>query len=137
MTAMEAESDRWQETQVTHVNIDRQPDAVKNFFTSLSLTPEGSLVELNGRPVVRVMPAPPSSDEADETEWTPAMNHRRCDLVDKRLAGGLTPAEDVELARLTAGLRKFVNRVAPVPLDEVRKLHQQLLEKAAAAESQA
>lgn len=134
---MATELDHRQEHQVTHVNIDRQPDAVKKFFATLALTPEGSLLEMNGRPVAHVMPARATSAEPDETEWTPQLNHRRCDLVDKQFAGGLTPAEDAELARLTAGLRRFVGRVAPVPLDEVRNLHQQLLEKAALADSHA
>jgi len=122
---------------VTLVNIDRQPDAVKNFFATLALTPEGSLVEMNGRAVVHIIPATAAPAEPDTTEWTPQLNHRRCDLVDKKFAGGLTPVEEAELTRLTAGLRHFVDRVAPVPLDEVRKLHQQLLETAALADSQA
>jgi len=122
---------------MTHVNIDRQPDAVKNFFATLALTAEGSLVEMNGRAVVHLTPAKPIVVEPDESEWTPQSNHRRCDLVDKKFAGGLTSVEEAELAQLTAGLRRFVDRVAPVPLDEVRKLHQQLLEKAAPADSRA
>jgi sulfur carrier protein ThiS len=36
---------------MTHVSIDRQPKAVKEFFESLSLPPEGSVVEMNGRAV--------------------------------------------------------------------------------------
>jgi hypothetical protein len=39
----------------------------------------------------------------------------------------LTPAEEREL---TAGLRRFVDRVAPIPLEVVRRLHHEVLEKA-------
>src|SRR5437868_2939170 len=115
MRPMAPNLDRRPEEQVTHVNIDRQPDAVKQFFATLTLTPEGSLVEMDGRAVAHVLPADPAAVGPDEAEWTPQLNHRRCDLVDKKFAGGLTPAEDAELARLTAGLRRFVDRIAPVP----------------------
>ncbi|MFO0810854.1 MAG: hypothetical protein U0746_19675 [Gemmataceae bacterium] len=115
------------------VNIDRQPDAVKRFFASLALTPEGSVVEMNGSPVARVLPA--AAVPAAVGEWTPDLNRRRCELIDKKYDAGLTPAEEAELAALREGLRRFMDRVAPVPLDDMRRLHQQLLEKAAAAES--
>ena len=61
-------------------------------------------------------------------------NRRRCDLVDKKFATGLTAAEAAELDALTVGMRRYVDRVAPVPLDEVRRQHARLLEVAAAAD---
>jgi hypothetical protein len=122
---------------MTHVSIDRQPEAVKQFFESLTLTPEGSVVEMNGRPVAHMLPANGQSTNGEPADWTPELNHRRCDLVDKKFAGGLTPAEDLELARLTSAMRRFIDRVAPVPLDDVRRLHQELLEKAATSDSRA
>ena len=122
---------------MTHLNIDRQPDAVRQFFASLALTPAGSVVEMNGRPVAHVLPADVPPAATDATEWTPQNNHRRCELIDKKFASGLTPGETTELTLLTAGLRTFIARVAPVPLDEVRRLHQELLEKAAKADSHA
>jgi hypothetical protein len=131
---MAPKSESLPETAMTHVNIDRQPEAVKQFFESLTLTPEGSVVEMNGRPMARMLPAEAEPANGDG-EWTPAKNHRRCDLVDKKYATGLTPAEETELATLTAGLRNFTDRVAPLPLDTVRRLHQELLEKAAGADS--
>ena len=120
---------------MTHVSIDQQPEAVKQFFESLALTPEGSVLEMNGLPLVRVLPAEGGAAASNGNgEWTPSDNHRRCDLIDKKFRTGLTPAEAAELASLSAGLRNFMDRVAPVPLDDVRRLHQQLLEKAADAE---
>jgi len=123
------------EDSMTHLSIDRQPDAVKAFFESLTLTPEGSVVEMNGQAVARVLPAEVEAPH-DVSEWAPKLNHRRCDLIDKKFADGLTPAEERELATLTAGMRRFIDRVAPLPLEHVRKLHQELLEKAEAAEAQ-
>lgn len=122
---------------MTHLSIDLQPEAVKHFFETLALTPSGSIVEMNGRPMVRVLPAEPGPEAGKVESWTPDLNHRRCDLIDKKYSAGLTPGEESELATLTAGLRAFVDRVAPLPLDDVRRLHQELLEKAAAAESRA
>jgi len=119
---------------MTDVSIDSQPEAVKQFFKSLQLTASGSIVKMNGRSVARVMPADGDSAVADAHSWTPDLNHRRCDLIDKKFAEGLTPAESTELATLTAGLRAFVDRVAPLPFEDVRRLHQQLLEKAALAD---
>ena len=43
---------------MTHVSIDRQPDAVKQFFASLDLAPEGSVVEMNGKPLAADHGAP-------------------------------------------------------------------------------
>jgi hypothetical protein len=72
---------------------------------------------------------------SETTDWTPELNHRGCDLIDKKITIGVTPAEEQEFATLTAGLRRFVERVAPLPLEHARQLHQELLEKAAAADS--
>lgn len=116
---------------MTHVSIDGQPEAVKQFFESLALPPEGSVVEVNGRPVARMLPADPGPPNGEAGGWTPERNRRRSDLIDKKFSTGLTPAEETELAALTAGLRRFIDRVAPVPLDDVRRLHQELVEKAA------
>jgi hypothetical protein len=137
MRKMSSRLDRRLEESMTHVSIDRQPEAVKQFFQSLALTPEGSVVEMNGRAMARMLPAEAMPGSAEPTEWTPELNHRRCDLVDKKFAGGLTAAEEMELAALTAGMRQFVDRVAPLPIEDVRRLHQELLEKAAASDSRA
>ena len=113
------------------VDLDAQPDEVKQFFRSLVVAPEGSLLRMNGRAIVRVLP-PEIESTAEEMseEWTPANNHRRCDLIDKKYDTGLTPPEEAELAILKRGMQKYVDRVAPLPLRSLRKIHQELLEKA-------
>jgi len=122
---------------MTLVNIDRQPEAVKQFFKSLPLTPEGSVVEMNGKSVARVLPADAIANNSETIEWTAELNERRCNLIDRKYTTGLTAEEESELATLTAAMRRFVDRMAPVPLDDVRKLHRELLEKAAASDSRA
>ena len=57
---------------------------------------------------------------------------RRCDLIDRKDARGLSPSEAVELAQLQEEMLRHRQRVAPLPLEDARRLHQELLTKAAA-----
>jgi hypothetical protein len=68
--------------------------------------------------------------EEDEA-WTEAKNQRRCDLIDRKYAGGLTPPEAAELAQLQEEMLRHRQRVTPLPLEDARCLHQELLAKAA------
>ncbi len=79
------------------------------------------------RPAVAVLDRP----------WTAELNDRRCDLIDKDLAGALTADEELELESLTAEMRRYVDRVAPIPIQGVRDLHRQLLEQARHTEASA
>jgi hypothetical protein len=45
------------EEAMRYVDLDRQPDAVKPFFATLELALEGSVVEMNGKPLARMLPA--------------------------------------------------------------------------------
>ncbi len=69
--------------------------------------------------------AQPASDT-----WTEEKNQRRADLVDKDIDGTLSPEEKIQLDTLQKKMQAYVRRVAPLPLDDLRALHQQLLEKA-------
>lgn len=109
---------------MTTVDLDHQPDSVKQFFRTLP--PEGSLVELGGRPVARVLPA-----DISNADWTDAKNARRHALIDRAIAGTITRDESLELELLQDELQRYVERVAPLPLDHARDLHRQLLTKAA------
>ena len=116
---------------MNHINLDGQGEAIKQFFLSLPLGPEGAVVELNGQALACVVPiAAGDNGHADDEEWTGARNERRCALIDRKYERGLTPAEEADLAALQAAMYRHVDRVAPLPLDETRKLHQRLLEKA-------
>ena len=52
-------------------------------------------------------------------------------LIERKHAVGLAPAEHVELAGLQEEMLRFRRKVAPLPLEESRRLHQQLLAQAA------
>jgi len=73
----------------------------------------------------------PSSPAKAETatangEWTEDKNARRFALIDRKIAGTLTAAEAVELNRLQLEIDDYLRRVAPLPLDAARILHEQL-----------
>ena len=118
---------------MNHILLDRQDEAVKRFFLSLTADAQGSVVELNGLALACVVPVSPAAE--DDGEWTEAKNERRCDLIDKEIDGVLTPAEAVELQGLQKAMLKYRNTIAPLPIAAVRKLHDELLAKAALANS--
>ena len=67
-------------------------------------------------------------------EWTDEMNRRRGVLLDRKYDHGLSPPEVIELASLQDAMHRYIDRVAPLPLDAARALHQELLQKAAQAQ---
>lgn len=114
---------------MTHVNLDGVAESVRQFVLAVALDPAGSVLELNGRPVAWVVPAgvgPANGDEA----WSEAKNQRRCDLIDRKVAGSLTPTETLELAQLQEQMLRQRQRIAPLPLEDARRLHQELLTRA-------
>ncbi len=116
-----------------HIRLDGQPDVVRQFVLSLSVPAEGAVLELAGQPVACVMPPPRATNgtSANPGDWTEAKNARRCELIDRKYAGTLTPQEGIELAGLQDEMLRYRQRVAPLPLEEARRLHQELLTKAA------
>ncbi len=65
------------------------------------------------------------------TRWTEEKNQRRCDLVDKEIEEALTPEEAVELEQLQKEMLAYRREVAPLPIEEARRVHDELLKKAA------
>jgi hypothetical protein len=118
---------------MNHVNLDNQDEIVKRFVLSVSADPSGSVLELNGKAVACIVP-PSSSMNGAATgeEWTAAKNARRAELIKRKYADGLAPAEVVELAGLQEAMLRYRQMVAPLPLDDACKLHQELLSRAAA-----
>ena len=111
---------------MTTVNIDSLDASARQLILSLFQGPEGAVVESEGRTVGLAVPI----DEVKNGSggpWTDEKNNRRCDLIDKKYATGLTRDETVELARLQHEMYAHVRRVAPLPLEEARRLHQELL----------
>lgn len=111
---------------MTHVNLNTATDIVRQVILSYA---EGTVFELDGRPVACLIP-PPMQAEDDEG-WTATKNARRFYLIDREIAESLTTEEANELEMLTRQMRSHVNAVAPLPMQAARKLHQELLEKAA------
>ncbi len=120
-----------------HIRLDGQPEAVRQFVLSLSVPPEGAVLELSGQPVACLMPLPEATNGKPANsgdDWTEAKNARRCELIDRKYAGTLAPQEGIELARLQEEMLRYRQRVAPLPLEDARHLHQELLTKARAAQ---
>ena len=117
---------------MVHIHLDGQPEAVRQFVLSLSDHPDGAVLELSGRPVACLMPPPITTNGsvAYPGDWTEAKNTRRCELIDRKYEGALTPEEGVELAGLQEEMLRYRQLVAPLPLEGARRLHQELLTKA-------
>src|SRR6266481_1616355 len=117
---------------MTHVNLDTQPEVVRQFILALSASPDGAILESAGGAVACVVPPPRSRPEASvpEEKWSAEKNQRRGALLDRKYDHELTPAEEAELALLQDAMHRYIDRVAPLPLDAARSLHQELLQKA-------
>jgi len=112
---------------MNHVNLNTASDTVREVI--LSFTPSGTVFELDGRPVACLIPPPAPAGNTEE--WSSAKNARRFYLIDKEIDGSITEQEAGELEDLTKQMRRYVNKVAPLPIEAARKLHQELLAKAA------
>jgi hypothetical protein len=102
---------------MTRVSLDGVDESVRQLILAWALDPAGSVLELGGRPVAWVVPAGDAPANGDEP-WTEEKNQRRCDLIDRKYAGGLTPNEVVELARLQEEMLRHRQQVAPLPLED-------------------
>src|SRR4051794_31934949 len=120
---------------MTHVNLDTQPEVVRQFMLALSASPDGVVLESAGRPVACVVPPPkpPNGAIEQEGEWTQEKDQRRCELIERKYEHGLSPSEGAELALLQDAMHRYIDRVAPLPLDAARSLQQELLQKAGRA----
>ena len=112
-----------------YVSLDNQNDVVKQFVLSLTADRNGAVVELDGKEVMRVLPARNPAPATSEP-WTDSKNQRRSDLIDRKIAGTLTVDESSELADLQQQMLHYRDQVAPLPLDYARQLHQKLLRQA-------
>ncbi len=69
-----------------------------------------------------------SGDGPNDGDWSDELNERRIELIDKDIQGNITTEERVELAELQRRAITYRDRVAPLPIEGARRLHQQLLE---------
>ena len=114
---------------VNRVALDKEDEAIKRFVLSLPLAGNGSVLELEGRAVACLVPIVEEPIEANGA-WSEAKNTRRSALIDKEIDGRLSAGEAVELHLLQGEMLAHRHKVAPLPLAEARKLHQELLAKA-------
>lgn len=63
---------------------------------------------------------------AATTKWTPELNERRIELIDKEIANAISFDEKVELAKLTDALRTSVGTDEAFPMEGARELHAKL-----------
>jgi hypothetical protein len=121
---------------VKHIRLYGQPEVVRQFVLSLSVPPEVAVLELSGQPVACLIPLPEATNgkPANPSDWTEAKNVRRCELIDRKYVGTLTAQEGIELAGLQDEMLHYRQRVAPLPLEDARRLHQELLMKARATQ---
>jgi hypothetical protein len=116
------------------IDLETFPEPYRDRLRDAAISPNGSVIKENGEELARVLPKRKRpAKSAAEVNWTAAKNERRCDLIDREIDGTIAPGEWAELEELQEELRRYVNQVAPLPLEPLRKLHQALLEKAAKA----
>ncbi len=63
---------------------------------------------------------------ASIADWSEESQARRCELIDKEIAGTATVIERQELRELDRLANEYFDTVAPPPLEGARRLHQQL-----------
>jgi hypothetical protein len=62
-------------------------------------------------------------------DWTEEADARRCDLIDKDIAGTITPDEQAELAQLEHQAAKYFDATAAPPMERARQLHRELINR--------
>src|SRR4051794_10391081 len=91
---------------VKHISLKDQDETVRRFFESLIPDRAEAVVEVNGHRVSLIVRPAAQPDQPDEP-WTDEKNHRRAELVDRNIAGTLTPAEAAELADLQRQMMRY------------------------------
>jgi hypothetical protein len=116
MTSEKAACPR-EEGVMKRVNLDAQPEVVRQFVLTLSALGDAAILESAGRP------------------WRVSFLRRSpgCELIDRKYDDGLSPDEEAELALLQDAMYRTIDKLAPLPLDAARSLHQELLQKLAQA----
>jgi hypothetical protein len=64
---------------VRHINLDKQNKQVKQFVLSLSVQQEGSILELEGEPLIRVLPVIEQEQAVDKAKLKAAVLRRRAE----------------------------------------------------------
>jgi hypothetical protein len=62
---------------IPHIKLDRETSQIKHFVLSLPVQPEGSILELKGEPVLRILPVLVHGDAVDNAQLKTAILRRR------------------------------------------------------------
>lgn len=114
---------------MAEIDVDLQDEVVREFVRALPTDPDGTWLRVGGKPLFRVIPVSDTGESRDD-EWTDEQNARRCLLIEKDVAGTITPEEAIELEDLQARLRRHRRLVAPLPLAETQQILEELEQKA-------
>ncbi len=117
---------------MTHVSLDNQNESVKQFVLALSVDRGGSILELEGKEILRAFPSQ-NDDTGKKSGWTESKNNRRCELIDKMIDAKISPDEEKELEDLQDQMLRYRRRVAPLPLAHAAQLLEEFERKAAQA----
>jgi hypothetical protein len=99
---------------------------LQNCLLPMTLSKEGSTISFRGQVVAYIVPQQGFTEPTEP--WSDEKNTRRCELIDKKYdGGGLSVDEFLELQQLQNEVDHYVQKVAPRPINQLRKLHQQLL----------
>ena len=107
---------------------------VREFLTGLAISTKPAIVEVRGRRVY-IMVRPAGDGAIADEPWSVEKNHRRFELVNKEVDGTINIEEAVELEELNIAMDRWVQHVAPLPMDDVRKLHDTLVAEQLATNS--
>lgn len=63
--------------EVRHIKLDKESAQIQRFVLSLPVDPAGSILELNGDPVLRVLPITAEEESVDKAKLSAAIRRRR------------------------------------------------------------
>ncbi|WP_145346607.1 hypothetical protein [Rosistilla ulvae] len=69
------------------------------------------------------------SANGDDSKWPQAKDDRRCELIDREIAGTISLSERAELASLQRGAEQHFDEIASPPMEESLKLHKRLISR--------
>jgi hypothetical protein len=114
-------------SKVSTVVADPDEDHLRGLFVLLSQLPQAHSSTVLLTKAVELHETGNGAGRNDG-DWSDELNERRIELIDKEIQGNITTEEHVELVELQRKAVAYRDRVAPLPIEGARRLHEQLLE---------
>jgi hypothetical protein len=95
---------------VKRIDLNKQSEAIKQFIKAQIADPEGTVIELNGEAVARIVSMQPAHPGKSGSLWSSDQEDRREFLIERELENSLTPEEAEELRLLHRQLHAYTNR---------------------------